>query len=121
MSLDFVMLKIDQDRMTHGKDLYARYCEKPGGIPWFAFVSGDDKVVATSDGPKGNVGHPYKPEEIAHFVTMLEAGKKRLTPEQIAFVKEKLMADYEIGEAKAKAAREAREKAAKEKQQGKGG
>lgn len=72
----FVDLKIDVDRSegSTGKDLYAKLRQGPeGGIPWFAFLAGDGKTLATSTGEKGNVGFPYEDFEIAHFVEMLKA------------------------------------------------
>ena len=46
-------------------------------------VVGDGKAVVTSDGPKGNVGFPAAPHEIAHFRAMLEQSKRRLTDADI--------------------------------------
>jgi hypothetical protein len=37
----------------------------------------------TSDGPKGNVGFPAAPHEIAHFRVMLERSKRALTDADI--------------------------------------
>ena len=53
------------------------------GIPWFVFLDGDGKAVVTSDGPKGNVGFPAAPHEIAHFRAMLERSRRRLTDADI--------------------------------------
>ncbi|HYD00256.1 MAG TPA: DUF255 domain-containing protein [Phycisphaerales bacterium] len=70
----FVDVKVDEDRMTGGKDLLAKYRGgNKGGIPWFVFLDGDGKVVATSDAPgSGNVGFPAAKDEIAHFAAMLK-------------------------------------------------
>ncbi len=81
---DFVDVKVDQDRMTGGKDLLARYnTAKSAGIPWFAVLDAAGKTVITSDGPKGNVGFPAEDHEVAHFAAMLKAAKKRLTDHDI--------------------------------------
>ncbi len=94
LSKDFVDLKIDEDRMTGGKDLkeaqMATAGQKAGGIPWFVFLDGDGKQLAHSTGPKGNTGFPYEPDEVAHFVTMLQAVKKNLTDADIAFLQKSL-------------------------------
>ncbi len=97
----FVDLKVDTDRMLGGQELLKKYCEKKGGIPWFALVSPDGTVVTTSDGPKGNIGFPATDEEIAYFVTMLEA-TKRFSPEDIASLSESLVANRKARESKSR-------------------
>lgn len=84
LAKDFVMLMIDEDRMTGGKDVFAKYCAKPGGIPWFAFLDADNHIVATSDAPKiGNIGFPTEEVDYAHLRGMIEKVAKRLTPADI--------------------------------------
>lgn len=81
---DYVDCKIDQDRMTGAKAIYEKYhTGKPGGIPWFVVLDGTGKALATSDGPKGNVGFPYEPHEIEHFVKILNETKKRITDKDV--------------------------------------
>jgi thioredoxin-related protein len=88
---DFVDLEIDIDRMTHGKAIEKQYRKlEPGGIPWFAFLDASGKVLATSDGPNGNIGYPAAPEEIEHFVRMLTKHTKRMSPSQIAQIAKRL-------------------------------
>lgn len=83
LGAEFVDLKIDIDRTAEGKAILERYRGgEGGGIPWFAFLDGEGKALATSDGPGGNVGFPYAPEEIAHFLDMLKKTTS-LTPDQI--------------------------------------
>jgi thioredoxin-related protein len=80
---EFMDVKIDIDRMTGGQEILDRFSNSnSGGIPWFAFIDGEGKAVATSTGPNGNIGFPYAPEEIAHFMSMLSKSTK-LTPEQL--------------------------------------
>ena len=50
-----------------------------------------------SDGPKGNIGFPAEPEEIAHFVTMLNKVKQSLTTDDIAFLAKSTAAGAEAG------------------------
>jgi hypothetical protein len=65
--------------MTHGKEVADRFAlAKPGGIPWMVIVDGKGEVLATSEGADGNIGYPYKPAEIDHFLGMLKSTKKRL-------------------------------------------
>jgi glycine cleavage system aminomethyltransferase T len=83
LAKEFVSLKLEADRMAGGKDILKRYQAVEGGIPWFVFLDGDGRAAVTSDGPKGNVGFPAAPHEIAHFRTMLEQSKRRLTGEDV--------------------------------------
>ncbi len=84
LAKDFVILKIDRDRMVGGKDLLARYRKQPGGLPWFVFLDADGKVIITSDDPDaGNVGYPRGDREEPHFRRMLGAAAKHITPAEI--------------------------------------
>lgn len=81
---DFVDLSIDTERRLGGQGmLEAVRGSEAGGIPWFAFLDADGKVLATSDGPGGNTGFPAQPDELAHFRSMLEKVAKRLTKAEI--------------------------------------
>lgn len=64
-----------------------------GGIPWMVIVSETGDSLVTSDGPKGNVGYPFEPHEIEHFMTMLKKTTRKMSPEQAAAV-EKDLRDY---------------------------
>ena len=88
LSKEFVDCKIDTDRMTGGQAMLDGYRKdagltEGGGIPWFVFRDADGKVLAHSEGPKGNTGFPYQPEEVAHFATMLKAARLHLTDADI--------------------------------------
>ena len=65
LAREFVPLRLEADRMIGGKEILKRYQANEGGIPWFVFLDGDGKAGVTSDGPKGNVGFPAAPHEIA--------------------------------------------------------
>jgi thiol:disulfide interchange protein len=85
---DYVDLKIDQDRMTGAKEIFERYNkDAKGGIPWMVILDPTGKAVITSDCPKGNIGFPSEPQEIEHFVKMLEASRKRLTDKDVDALK----------------------------------
>lgn len=78
---DFIDLKIDTDRMEYGAAVFKTYREKDaGGIPWFAVIDAKGTVLATSDGPKGNVGYPALPHEIDHFLAVLHKTARRIEP-----------------------------------------
>ena len=76
---DFVIVRIDIDRMTHGKDVLTKFRpSEKGGIPWFAVLDAKGKSLGTSDGPQGNIGYPFKPEEIDHFMTLITKEGRRI-------------------------------------------
>ena len=107
---DYVPITIDRHRFGHGQQVMDRVrTSKDGGIPWMAILDSQGKVLVTSDGPKGNIGYPAKPEEIEHFMKMLTTTARRLTPEQLATLRK----DLEAAEA-AKAAGESPAPAAKD-------
>jgi thiol:disulfide interchange protein len=85
LAKDFVEVKIDTDRMAGGQAMLdrVRHGDK-GGIPWYLFLDADGKVLATCDGPQGNIGFPAAPAELAHFRGMLEASCVHLTRDDIA-------------------------------------
>ncbi len=77
---DYVDLKLDTLRMTHGEQVAARFEPKGGGgIPWMVILDASGTVLTSSIGPDGNIGYPYKPEEISHFLTMLRETKQNLS------------------------------------------
>ena len=83
LAKEFVIIKLDYDRGIGARDIEKRYIDKEQGLPWFAFVDGDGKALITSTAPKGNVGHPYQPDEVAHFKVMLQTVKRHLTDAEI--------------------------------------
>ncbi|MEQ1830744.1 MAG: thioredoxin family protein, partial [Pirellula sp.] len=81
---DYVDLKIDTLRMTHGKALAEKYLPKGcQGVPWMVFLDSNGGELANSMGPQGNIGCPSEPHEIEHFVKMLQGSKIRLTDQDI--------------------------------------
>jgi thiol-disulfide isomerase/thioredoxin len=92
LGTDYVDVKIDQDRMTDGKELAEklRAGRTQDGIPWFAILDSNGETLATSDGPQGNIGHPSEPHEIEHFLKILRQTRQRLTDDQIADLEKQL-------------------------------
>ncbi|NIP25560.1 MAG: DUF255 domain-containing protein [Phycisphaerae bacterium] len=90
MAQDYIQLKIDLDRMTGAKAIDKRIRKQGGGIPWHAILDAEGKVLITSDGPKGNIGYPVKPAEIAHFIRMIKETSRNITPDQISTIQKTL-------------------------------
>jgi hypothetical protein len=82
---DYVLLSIDSGKHAGGAAVAKtlRAAHKGGGIPWMTILDGAGKELVTTDGPKGNVGCPAQPDEIAWFRTMLERTCSRLKPAEL--------------------------------------
>ena len=90
---DFVILKIDVQRMTGGREVAEQVRQTTsGGIPWFAFLAPDGRVLQTSNNAQGNnIGFPVRPDtEIRHFRNMLMGARKHMTPDDVTSVIEEL-------------------------------
>jgi hypothetical protein len=62
-----------------------------GGIPWFAILDADGKVLITSNGEDGNnIGFPSDESGQTHFRKMIEATAQRMTPQQVTSLMEAL-------------------------------
>lgn len=88
---DYVLLKL---HLGGGADSQAIWDKLPasagGSIPWMAILDAEGRVLATSDGPLGNIGFPQAFEGRRHFRRMLEATAQRLTADEIAALVETL-------------------------------
>lgn len=91
MSRDYVDVKVDTIRMSHGKEVASRYQPSKDfpGAPWIVILDPSGKPLATSIAPEGNIGYPYQPSEIDHFVSMLRSTRQKLTDADL----EKIHAD----------------------------
>jgi len=88
---DFVLVKIDVDRMTDGNEVMKRYrSEDSQGIPWYTILDAKGKKLATADGPAGNTGYPFEPKEIEHFMAMVQAQSRRIEAGQIEQLRKSL-------------------------------
>lgn len=88
MARAYVDVKIDVDRMTGGKELRQQMSPKPSGIPWFAVLDASGKPLITCEGEKGNIGCPVEPEEIAHFMKMLQSTAKNLAAADLKVIED---------------------------------
>jgi hypothetical protein len=101
---DYIALEIDVDRETHGAEVIECLGGKEKGLPWLAILDAQGKTLATSEASGGNIGSPYKDEEIAHFVAMLQASRVNLTDADHEALRASLVAVRLADEAKKKAA-----------------
>ena len=69
---DFVVAKIDIERMTAGNEVMLQYrSDSSGGIPWYVILDAKGKKLATADDPGKNIGYPYSPQEIDQFMALV--------------------------------------------------
>ncbi|HEY3393748.1 MAG TPA: carboxypeptidase regulatory-like domain-containing protein [Lacipirellulaceae bacterium] len=82
---DYILVKMDH-RWTGAQEIMKDFRgEADGGIPWFAVLDAEGKILITSNGADGNnIGYPSEESGQAHFRKMLETTAQRLTPAEIA-------------------------------------
>lgn len=86
------------DENAGGLDVMDQLGGQKAGLPLFAILDPSGKTIITSmrpvDGkPEGeNTGYPAATEEIDHFLTMMQKGAPKVTPDQIAAMKTYLTA-----------------------------
>ncbi|MGE4631636.1 MAG: hypothetical protein AAEJ47_01235 [Planctomycetota bacterium] len=84
-------MKIDTDRMTHGKEVAKRLRGTgQGGIPWMVILDAQGKALINADGPEGNIGCPVQPQERAHFMEMVKTTRTKLTDGDLSTLSEEL-------------------------------
>jgi hypothetical protein len=90
-SKDYLWVKIDE-RWTHAEEVMKGLRKgAAGGIPWYAILDADGKVLATSNDKAGkNVGFPDEAPGIDHLVGMFRATAIRLTADEIASLRKAL-------------------------------
>ncbi|MDB5348411.1 MAG: dsbH 2 [Schlesneria sp.] len=103
LSKDYVDIKIDTLRMTNGEVVASRYqpaAEQSLGVPWFVILDESGKTLATSVGPKGNIGYPFQAPEIDHFIGMLRETRQKLTDAELEQLRADLVTYREERESK---------------------
>lgn len=88
--------------------------ERQGGLPWMVILDGDGKELVTSNDADGNnIGCPALPNEIEHFVDMIQRSSDA-TKEELSEINEAVLAHAkkinDANEARRKQAEEAKRK-----------
>tara|TARA_R110002111_G_scaffold262851_2_gene341834 strand:- start:32587 stop:35607 length:3021 start_codon:yes stop_codon:yes gene_type:complete len=88
---DYLWIKIDHRWTGSDEMMKTMRAGAQGGIPWWAILDQDGKVLVTSNDEEGtNIGFPGEQSDRAHFRTMLEKTAIRLTPMEINTLVESL-------------------------------
>jgi len=83
-----------------GEQFMATYGGKDAGLPFTAMVDPAGKMLINSskDGtPKGNIGYPAQPDEIAHFMTMLKKSAPNMSADDASRIESWLKAHAPTG------------------------
>lgn len=100
---DYVDIKIDTLRMTNGEAVASRYqpaAENGLGVPWVVVLDESGKTLASSVGPKGNIGYPYQLPEIEYFIGMLRETRQKLTDAELDQLRSDLVKFHDDREGK---------------------
>ena len=82
MNIDYIPLAIDS-RMANASAVTTRLRRnRGGGIPWLLILDAAGQELITGEGPKGNIGCPVQPEEVAWFGQMVAKTHQRMTEAQ---------------------------------------
>ncbi len=79
---------------TGGEALMEKMGGKGAGLPFFYFADAKGKLLVNSivqpncAGKGGNIGCPYEPKEIAHFMNMLGIAAPKMTQGEAKVVRE---------------------------------
>lgn len=93
LAKDYAFLDMDQGQLDGAIALRNRLAAKETqGVPWFAILDKDGKVLATATGPAGNIGYPAEPEGIDHFLKVLTQSRSSLSDDDLSLIEQKLRA-----------------------------
>jgi hypothetical protein len=87
---DYVIVKVMLGLDQHAMEVVEPLNHLQTGVPWYAITDTDGKVLATSEGPSGNVGMPNTPEGVGHVREMLSKTARHLTAEDLERLAESL-------------------------------
>ena len=81
---DYVIVKVMDGLDEHAAEVIKELPEREGdGIPWYAITEPDGTILATSQGPLGNIGFPGSVEGLRHFRGMLDRTVRKLTAAEV--------------------------------------
>ena len=90
--IDVQEAKEKQSLNTPGGDALLKRVGGPAGLPFFAFMDSEGGVIVNSMGPVGNgkqpenIGHPYQPQEVDWFLTMVHKAVPQITSGESAIL-----------------------------------
>lgn len=85
----FVIVKVDTVANPGGEELYKKY-GSDRGVPAWTVLDASAKVVADSGDGRENVGFPYEPHEIDHYMKAVRKAVPKLTDSDADLLNRKL-------------------------------
>lgn len=87
----FLRIPIDYERNEGAPELAKQLGAPAGqGLPLWVVVNAAGKPLANSNSPKGNIGFPGTPEEIAEFVNVMRTTAPGIAPAQLVIIQKTL-------------------------------
>ncbi len=84
LAKDYVLLKVDDYRDEHGREVAERLTQgNQHGIPFFAIFDENEKMLIDSAAPTGNIGYPSSEEGKTHLRKMLVETRQNLADADI--------------------------------------
>jgi hypothetical protein len=84
-----VVVDVDIAKNAGGTEMYEKYGTQRG-VPAWTVLDAHAKVLADSGDGKDNVGLPYEPKEIDHYVAVLKKTCPKISAEEIQTLTSKL-------------------------------
>jgi hypothetical protein len=84
-----VLVDIDVVKNAGGEKVYEKYGPQRG-VPAWTIMDAGQKVLVDSMRKKENVGFPYEPHEVAHFLDALKKACPALSEEELQVLKDRL-------------------------------
>ncbi len=84
-----MLVDIDVVKNAGGDKVYEKYGPQRG-VPAWTIMDASQKVLVDSMRKKENVGFPYEPLEVAHFLDALKKSCPALSEEELQVLKDRL-------------------------------
>ena len=82
LSKYLVIVDVDIAKNPGGKEMYEKYGTQRG-VPAWTVLDATEKVLSDSGDGKDNVGLPYEPKEIEHYVAALRKTCPKISDDEI--------------------------------------
>ena len=86
-----VIVDVDIAKNPGGREMYKKFGTQRG-VPAWTVLDANEKVLADSGDGKDNVGLPYEPKEIEHYVAVLKKTCPKISDDEIGALTKQLKA-----------------------------
>ena len=104
-----MLVDIDVVKNAGGEKVYEKYGPQRG-VPAWTIMDAGQKVLVDSMRKKENVGFPYEPHEVAHFLDALKKACPALSEEELQVLKDRLDEHCKARKAEIEALKKSRDK-----------